>query len=116
MNLSVLNLMGGFILPLSIVITFVIWTIKITYSKRFIPTIVLMFLAILTFFIPFILANLDVIDGGIGTGILSIYLSGFLGLGIVANIIVAISIKQDKESDRKLVRAFAVKAAALVQV
>lgn len=55
-------------------------------------------------------------DGGIGTGILSIYLSGFLGLGIVANIIVAISIKQDKESDRKLVRAFAVKAAALVQV
>jgi tetrahydromethanopterin S-methyltransferase subunit C len=57
--------------------------------------------AILTFFIPFILANLDVMDGGIGTGILSIYLSGFLGLGlgIVANIIVAISIKKDKESD-----------------
>jgi hypothetical protein len=98
-NTSVFNLIGGFILPLSIVITFVYWTIKITYSKRFIPTIALMFLAIITFFIPFILANLDVIDGGIGTGILSIYFSGFLGLGILANIIVAISIKKDKESD-----------------
>jgi Ca2+/Na+ antiporter len=98
-NISILNLIGGFILPLSIVIPFVFWTIKITYSKRFIPTIVLMFLAILTFFIPFILANLDVMDGGIGTGILSIYLSGFIGLGIVANIIVATTIKKDKESE-----------------
>ena len=99
MNISIINLIGGFLLPLSIVITFIFWTLRITYSKRFIPTIALLFLAILTFFIPFILANLDVIDGGIGTGILSIYLSGFLGLGIVANIIVATTIKKDKESE-----------------
>jgi Ca2+/Na+ antiporter len=97
-NISIINLIGGFILPLFIVITFVFWTLKITYSKRYRPTIVLLFLAIFTFFIPFILANLDVMDGGIGTGILSIYLSGFLGLGIVANIIVATTIKKDKKS------------------
>jgi hypothetical protein len=66
---------------------------KITYSKRFIPAITLLFLAILTSFIPFVLADLDWMDGGIGTGVLSIYFLCFLGLGILANIIVAISIK-----------------------
>ncbi|CAN7269506.1 hypothetical protein [Rossellomorea sp. LjRoot5] len=102
MNTSVLNFLAGFIFPLFIVVAFVYWTIKISYQKRFIPTLTVIFLAILAFFLPFLLATLDVIDKGFGAGILSIYFSGFLGLGVLVNIIVATSIKKKKESNNKL--------------
>ncbi|MGM0851385.1 MAG: hypothetical protein ACQEWI_02050 [Bacillota bacterium] len=98
MDTSLLNVIVGFFLPLFIIIAFVYWTIKVPYSKRFIPTIILMFLAILVFFVPLILASLDVIGGGFGIAIRSIYFSGFLGVGILVNIIVAAFIKKDKES------------------
>jgi hypothetical protein len=96
---SLLNIIVGFLIPLFIIIAFVYWTIKVPFSKRFIPTVILMFLAILVFFVPVILANLDVIDGGFGIAIQSIYFSGFLGVGIFVNSIVAAFIKKDKESN-----------------
>lgn len=73
-----------------------------TYSKRFIPTFTLMCLAIIAFFLPFLLARLDVIERGFGAGIQSIYFSGFLGLGVLVNVVVATSIKKNKENDIKL--------------
>jgi hypothetical protein len=102
LSTSVLNFIVGFILPLSIVAASVYWTIRISYSERFIPTLTLMFLVILAFFLPFLLATLDVIEKGFGAGILSIYFSGFLGLGVLVNVIVATSIKKNKETDIKL--------------
>ncbi|XXM70784.1 hypothetical protein ACQ0QQ_13790 [Lysinibacillus sphaericus] len=94
MNTSYLNLFGAFILPLSILFVFVNCTMKIFYSKRFIPAIALLIFAVLIFFIPFILVELDGMERDIGTGVLSVYFSGFLGLGVLANIIVAMSIKR----------------------
>jgi hypothetical protein len=94
MKTSILNFFGAFILPLSFVLIFINCTMKITYSKRFIPAIALLAFAVLTFFIPFILVEFDGMDKGIGTGVLSIYFSGFLVLGVLANIIVAMSIKR----------------------
>jgi hypothetical protein len=61
-----------------------------------------MFLVILAFFLPFLLATLGVIEKGFGAGVLSIYFSGFLGLGVLVNVIVATSIKKNKETDIKL--------------
>lgn len=44
-----------------------------------------------------LLARLDVIERGFGAGIQSIYFSGFLGLGVLVNVVVATSIKRIKK-------------------
>ena len=86
MSTSVLNIIFSFILPLSIIIASVYWTIKINYSKRYIPTLMLIVLAILVFFLPFLLAEIEVVEKGFGPAIQSIYYSGFLGLGVLVNV------------------------------
>ncbi|TYS14118.1 hypothetical protein FZC78_19945 [Rossellomorea vietnamensis] len=102
MSTSVLNLIFSFILPRSIIIASAYWTIGIRYSKRFIPTLTLILLAILAFFLPFFLAEADVIEKGFGSAIQGIYYSGFLGLGVLVNVIVLTFIKKNKETDIKL--------------
>jgi predicted tellurium resistance membrane protein TerC len=92
----------SFILPLSIIIASVYWTIRVSYSKRYIPTLTLLLLAILVFFRTFLLAEVDVIEKGFGPAIQSIYYSGFLGLGVLVNVIVVNCIKKNKETDIKL--------------
>jgi hypothetical protein len=95
---SLVNIIAGFFLPIFIILAFVYWTIEVSYQKRFLPAITLVFLAGLVFFFPLILASLDVIDGGFGVATLSIYFSGFLGAGVVVIICVAALIKKEKES------------------
>ncbi|NQD67871.1 hypothetical protein HP456_18345 [Bacillus haikouensis] len=98
MDNSLVNISAGFFLPIFIILAFVYWTIKVPYQKRFLPAIMLVFLAGFVFFVPLILASLDVIGGGFGIAILSIYFSVFLGTGVVVNICVAALIKKEKES------------------
>jgi hypothetical protein len=95
---SLVNIIAGFFLPIFIILAFVYWTIEVSYQKRFLPAIMLVFLAGLVFFFPLILASLDVIGRGFGIATLSIYFSGFLGAGVVVNICVAALIKKEKES------------------
>jgi hypothetical protein len=102
LSTSVLNLIFSFILPLVIIIASAYWTIRIRYSKRYIPTLTLILLAISAFFLPFFLAEVDVIEKGFGPAIQGIYYSGFLGLGVLVNVIVLTCIKKDKETDIKL--------------
>lgn len=99
MSTSVLNLIFSFILPLVIIIASVYWTIRIRYSKRFIPTLTLILLAISAFFLPFFLAGVDVIDKGFGPAIQGIYYSGFLGLGVLVNVLVLTYIQKKRETD-----------------
>ncbi|TFD94374.1 hypothetical protein [Jeotgalibacillus sp. R-1-5s-1] len=102
MSSSVLNLIFSFILPLSLIIASVYWTIRISYSKRYIPSLLLMFLAILVFFLLFSLAEMDIIEKGFGTAVQSIYYSGFLGLGVLVNVFVVIFIKKNKKAEPQL--------------
>ncbi|MGD7023715.1 hypothetical protein ACQCVK_14030 [Rossellomorea vietnamensis] len=102
MSTSVLNLIFSFILPLVIIIGSVYWTIRIRYSKRYIPTFTLILLAISAFFLTFFLAGVDVIEKGFGPAIQGIYYSGFLGLGVLVNVFVVVIIKKNKETDINL--------------
>ncbi|MBM7578601.1 hypothetical protein [Jeotgalibacillus terrae] len=102
MSTSVLNLIFSFILPLSIIVISIYWTMRISYSKRYIPILTLILLAILAFFLPLLLSAIDVIEKGFGPAIQSIYYSGFLGLGVLVNVIVVTTIKKNNEPDVKL--------------
>lgn len=93
-----LNFFFAFLLPLIMIVGFVYWTLKIRYTRRFLPTIILVFLAVLIVFVPALL----VLKSGFGIAIQSIYFSGYLSLGILVNIIVAIFVKKNKESNIQL--------------
>ncbi|WP_273129657.1 hypothetical protein [Bacillus weihaiensis] len=101
MSTSVLNLIFSFILPLSIIVGSVYWTIRISYSKRYIPTLTLIFLAILAFFLPLLLSAIDVIEEGFAPAMQGIYYSGFLGFGVLVNVIVVTTIKKNNEPNIK---------------
>ncbi|RKL65148.1 hypothetical protein CR203_22040 [Salipaludibacillus neizhouensis] len=83
------------LLPSLVTIAFVYWTMKVCYSKRFIPTIMQTLLAILVFFVPIILVSFDVINGGFGPAIMSIVLFSSLILGSFVNLIVIFTIKKN---------------------
>ncbi|TDL32883.1 hypothetical protein E2R51_09470 [Jeotgalibacillus sp. S-D1] len=83
-----------FLLPLLLIIASVYWTMKVPYSKRFLPIVILILLAILVFIVPLILASLDVISGGFGIAIISIYFSVSLVVGTLVNLIVVFTIKK----------------------
>ena len=93
-----LNFFFAFLLPLIMIVSFVYWTLKIRYTRRFLPTIMLILLAILILFVPSLLVSKDVLDGGFEIAIQSVYFSISLGVGTVVNIIVAIFIRKNKES------------------
>jgi hypothetical protein len=67
---------------------------KVPYSKRFIPTIMLILLAILVYLVPSILASFDVIGGGFGTAIISVYFSISLMFSSLVNLIVILTLKR----------------------
>ncbi len=90
------NVLIAFLLPLFIILASVYWTIKVHYSKKFLPTIMLIVLAILVFIIPLLLAFFHVIGGGFSIGILSVYFSFTLLFGSLVNFIVILAIKKNK--------------------
>ena len=94
MDTSIENVTFGFLLPILLIMGSVYWTLKISYSKRFTPTIILVLLAILVFLIPLILAFFDVVGGGFGTAFLSLYLSIAFVFGSLVNLIVIFTIKK----------------------
>ncbi|TXC92909.1 hypothetical protein FS935_01575 [Metabacillus litoralis] len=94
MDTSILNIFISFLLPLIIIVASVYWTMKISYSKKFLPTIILIVLAILVFILPLLLAFFNVIDGGFSVGIISVYFSFSLIFGCLINFIVILAIKK----------------------
>ena len=92
LDTSMFNIIVGILLPLLLIIASVYWTMKIAYSKRFTPTISLVLLAILVFLVPPILASFDVIGGGFGIAIISVYFSISLVFGSLINLIVIFTI------------------------
>jgi hypothetical protein len=75
-------------------IAFIYWTVNISYSKRFIPTIILLLLAISVFVIPQILSHFDVIKMGLSLAVIVVFFSIPLALGLIVNLIVALFIKR----------------------
>lgn len=70
------------------------WTMKVSYSKKFLPTITLIILAISVFLIPLLFASFNVIKGGFSIGIISVYFSISLMFGVLINLIVILTIKK----------------------
>ncbi|MFD2681774.1 hypothetical protein [Bacillus seohaeanensis] len=93
---SNLNIIVGFILPMLLIVGSVYWTIKISYSKRFIPAIMLILLAIFVFLLPLIFASFDVMEGDFGIAITSIYFSIALLFGSLVNLIVIFTLKRSR--------------------
>ncbi|MGD7043030.1 hypothetical protein [Jeotgalibacillus proteolyticus] len=96
MEYSFSNIFFGFVLPILIITIFVFWTIKISYTNRFLPSITLFFLSIFVFLLPTILAYFEVIKGSMGfaVAIMSIYYSVALLIGVVVNLVVLFTIKK----------------------
>jgi hypothetical protein len=90
---SNLNIIVGFILPMLLIVGSVYWTIKISYSKRFTPAIMLILLAIFVFLLPLLLTSFDVMEGDFSIAITGIYFSIALVFGSLVNLIVIFTLK-----------------------
>jgi hypothetical protein len=96
MDTSILNFIFGFLLPLLLIIASVYWTMKVPYSKRFLPIFILILLAVLVFLVPGILASFDVIGGGFGIAMTSVYYALTLVFGVLVNFIVVVTVKKNQ--------------------
>ncbi|MBP3953120.1 hypothetical protein [Bacillus suaedae] len=94
MDTSMTTIIVGLLIPFILIVASVYWTMKINYSKRFTPIIMLVLLAILVFLVPAILASFGIIGGGFGIAIISVYFSVSLVLGTLVNLIVVFTIKK----------------------
>lgn len=92
---SMLNIITGFLLPALLISGSIYWTIKIRYSKRYLPTIINFILMILVIVVPLFLVSIDVIKADFGPMILSMYYTFALAVAVAGNLIVIFVIKRE---------------------
>jgi hypothetical protein len=90
-----MNVLFSFVLPLAVITFFAYWTMKISYSNRFIPSIVLALLAVIMTIVPPLAASSSENEWGFGAAIAGVYYSMFFGVGVLVSLIFAIFIKKE---------------------